>query len=366
LATNMAARKEDAGTISSEIALWRSLYSKDAAQLADRDHVDYTVTRIKKLNLGILEGQAVADAYSIAGRKADADRERKAVENKASADVLRMSLGSMVMIMAFLTGTATLILAVVAAAKRKWGWIGRVEPQELSSSTDIPATPSFGSLLDIFVAYLAISRGVGLLVGVIPFFDSLPNVPLTAGVYIGTALLAAIYMTSCAKAEGWRLADIGLRSPGGLPKDILYGMVGYCGALPLVVAAGLINARFIKREDSSLTPNPVLPMIAGEGSDIGRIILFCLVAIAAPIFEELFFRGVLYSALKTRFNTAACILISGACFAIVHPMGDWLPIFALGCALASVRELRLSLIPGMVMHFCQNSLAFIVMRMMFS
>ena len=217
--------------------------------------------------------------------------------------------------------------------------------------------------MDVFVAYLAISRGVGLLVGVLPLFDAVPPVYLSALVYVGTGVLAALYLAHQARTHRWNLPALGLGGINGT--NILYGVAGYCAALPVTFLLGFLNTRFFKNSESALAPNPVLPMIAGEGSEIGRLVLFCLVAVAAPVFEELFFRGVLYPALKTRFPTVACVVISAACFAVVHPMGDWLPIFGLGCALATVRELRQSVVPGIVMHFCQNAMAFTLMSSVF-
>ncbi|MBC8135861.1 MAG: CPBP family intramembrane metalloprotease [Fibrella sp.] len=362
LAPNLAARGEKPGAVGAEVALWRSLYGKNAAKEFDRENTALIIGRVKALQLGLLEQQVLVDVYALAGRTDQASTLQKALQTKVTFEITRLVLLILLLVAGALAGLVFLILFATAWATKKWNNVGRLR-REVEEAVAPPTLP-FGSLIDVFVAYLAISRGVGLIAGILPGLDSVSPVYLSASVYVGTGILAALYLLSKARAEKWDLPLLGMRTTGGW--DVLYGVAGYCAALPIVFTLGALNNAVFKKNDSALAPNPVLPMIAGEGSDIGRFVLFCLVAIAAPIFEELFFRGVLYSALKTRFSTVLAVVISAACFAIVHPMGDWLPIFGLGCVLATVRELRQSLIPGIVLHFCQNAVAFTMMSSLFS
>ncbi len=365
LASNLSGRGEKAGPIGSEIALWRSLYGKNAARDFDRANTDLAVKRVRALDLGLLEKQALTDVYRLAGRDADADRTRKSLQDKITSDVTRLILVILLLGVGALAGIAFLVLFAVAWAGKKWNLVGRIrrEPVAVFAKVDLPSALPFGSLLDVFVAYLALSRGMGLIAGIIPGLESVSDVYLSAGVYVGSGGIAALYGLSRARAERWDLPRLGMRTAG--LRDVLYGVAGYCAALPVLFTLAALNNAFFKKTESALAPNPVLPMIAGEGSEIGRVVLFCLVAIAAPIVEELFFRGVLYSALKARFSTALAVILSAACFAVAHPMGDWLPIFGLGCVLATVRELRQSLIPGIVLHFLQNAVAFTMMSSLF-
>ncbi|MBC7804777.1 MAG: CPBP family intramembrane metalloprotease [Akkermansiaceae bacterium] len=362
LARNLAERGEKSGAVGSEVALWRSLYGKNAAEEFDRANTDIIVGRVKALQLGLLEQQVLADVYTLAERTDQANRVQKALQDKVTFEVTRLFLLILLLGAGALVGVVFLIVFATAWASKKWNNVGRVR-REVNAKTAPPTLP-FGGLLDVFVAYLAITRGVGLIAGSIPGLDAASPVYVSAAVYIGTGILAALYLLSRARAGRWDLPLLGIRTAGF--SDVLYGVAGYFAALPVVFALGALNNGVFKKNDSTLAPNPVLPMIAGEGSEVGRFVLFCLVAIAAPIIEELFFRGVLYGALKTRFSTVLAVVISAACFAIVHPMGDWLPIFGLGCVLATVRELRQSLVPGIVLHFCQNAMSFALMSSLFS
>ncbi len=82
-------------------------------------------------------------------------------------------------------------------------------------------------------------------------------------------------------------------------------------------------------------------------------------AIAAPIGEEVFFRGFLYNAFKRRLNVPAGIILSGLCFALIHigPLAI-LVIFPMGMALAYVYEKTKSLWVTICMHATHNGITF--------
>ncbi len=362
LARNLSASGASAGAVGAETALWRSIYGAKERRFDPVD-ADRLLPRVRAFHLGILESQVIADVYTAADRVADAKRVADALQRRASSEMLRLVLMGLLAVGAGLAGVIFLILFAIAASGRKWDTIARVPaPETPPVGTANPL--SFGALLDCFVAYLAISRAVGLLAGTIPALAALPLVYLAACIYVGTGGLATLYLLHRARAERWSFPAFGLRTAGF--SDVLYGVAGFCAALPISLLLATLNKAILHGIGATPAPNPVLPMIAGEGSGIGRFVLFCLVALAAPIFEELFFRGVLYSALKTRLRTPACVLISAACFAVVHPPGDWLPIFGLGCVLATAREMRQSLVPGIVIHFCQNAMTFAALSSLFA
>ena len=363
LALALAARGAKPGEIESETALWRALYGTPAGDRWGVFDARAVAARVRALKLGILEHQVLADVYTRAGLPADAAREKRVLARSALGDVLRALALNGALIAGGIAGLGFLVLLLVAWRTDSWRIVARVPVA--ANPADAPRLDG-GELLDVFVAYLAIYRAVSLLVGILPGAASLPLIPLVAGTSAGCSALAALYLYRKIVRFGWNPRDLGIAAGGRTLAHIAYGIAGYCAALPVVLAFSTVNSAVFHKSNSTLAPNPVLPLIAGEGSDVGRVILFLLVAVSAPLFEELFFRGVLYSALRTRFGIPAAVCLSALCFASVHPMGDWLPIFGLGCALAAVRELRQSLIPGMVMHFCQNALAFALLATLFS
>jgi hypothetical protein len=94
-------------------------------------------------------------------------------------------------------------------------------------------------------------------------------------------------------------------------------------------------------------------------------LLFILGAFAAPIVEEIMFRGVLYRQLRSvsvRFGLALSIIVSilvtSFLFAAIHPQG-WVAIPALmsiAIGMNVMREWRGSLLPSMIVHGVSNGL----------
>jgi membrane protease YdiL (CAAX protease family) len=82
-----------------------------------------------------------------------------------------------------------------------------------------------------------------------------------------------------------------------------------------------------------------------------------LAAVVAPLVEETAFRGLLYTSLRARTGVVASVIISAAIFAAIHPTipAQFLPIFALGCAFALLREKTGSLAPSMICHGINNA-----------
>ncbi len=84
-----------------------------------------------------------------------------------------------------------------------------------------------------------------------------------------------------------------------------------------------------------------------------------MVAIAAPVSEELSFRGFLFGGLRRRLPALAAALISGALFGALHAPGGIgvVPqLIAFGAILALLYEKTGSIIPGMLLHVLNNSI----------
>lgn len=160
-------------------------------------------------------------------------------------------------------------------------------------------------------------------------------------------VLARRRRASIREELGWNLHRFG--------PNLLYGVGGYAIALPLVLVASLAG-RTIHAPDPS---NPAIPLLAGASSVWVQVMLIVLATIAAPLTEELLFRGVFYNAAKMRVGVWPAIALTGLVFGFAHPVGiaEMLPLAVLGGVFAWLAETRQSLVPSMVAHFLQNSLA---------
>jgi CAAX protease family protein len=85
-----------------------------------------------------------------------------------------------------------------------------------------------------------------------------------------------------------------------------------------------------------------------------------LIAIAAPISEEICFRGMLFGGLRERLPSLAAALISGLVFGVLHaPEGISVvpPLVIFGTVLALLYERTGSIVPGILLHMLNNSIA---------
>lgn len=87
-----------------------------------------------------------------------------------------------------------------------------------------------------------------------------------------------------------------------------------------------------------------------------QLVAFAWLAIvAAPLVEEPLFRGILLRALGRSSTPLVAAVWSSALFAILHPVGGWLPVFALGLTAAMLRQ-RTNWLPAcIVAHAAYNA-----------
>lgn len=136
-------------------------------------------------------------------------------------------------------------------------------------------------------------------------------------------------------------------------KWLLWGIGGYLAALPLVIVISAINQRIWQGQGGS---NPILP-IALEGKDnVAIAIFFVTAAVAAPIFEEILFRGFLLPSLTRYMPVWGAIALSSLIFAIAHlSLSEVLPLTVLGMVLGFVYARSRNLLSSMLLHSLWNS-----------
>jgi membrane protease YdiL (CAAX protease family) len=85
-----------------------------------------------------------------------------------------------------------------------------------------------------------------------------------------------------------------------------------------------------------------------------------LIAIVAPVSEEVCFRGMLFSGLRERLPTLAAALISGLIFGALHAVTGISavpPLAMFGFVLALLYEKTGSIVPGILLHMLNNCVA---------
>ena len=213
---------------------------------------------------------------------------------------------------------------------------------------------------------LLIAVGVAILVYTftIQFVPLLKSEPVTGS---GKQLVLIGYLAANLVAFGAAISALLLRDPGYSWADLgvapasdrwkrLAVLLGLA-ATPLAFAVGLLLRRTF-----DLDP-PVTDFLIPDGLSwiaAGTIILYG--GILVPLFEELFFRGLVYSWLRNRLAAASAIPLSALAFAVVHLRIEVMIVaFAMGCLLAWLYEKSRSILPCILLHQTFNTaqLAFV-------
>jgi len=165
-------------------------------------------------------------------------------------------------------------------------------------------------------------------------------------------------------------------------REILWGVVCYVSNLPVLVI-GLLATLALLAIYSAVAGGPVgldpvdaptHPVIewARDAGWIGRIHIFLLACLIAPIIEETVFRGILYRHLRegtAKWRTGTSIAFSvgfnGLIFAVIHPQGLIAApaLMAVASGLSLAREWRGSLLAPITMHATNNG---VLMLLLFS
>ena len=130
------------------------------------------------------------------------------------------------------------------------------------------------------------------------------------------------------------------------------------GSKPWIgVAAGLGAAAFALAYLLVISKTGALEDAARDSStyfSLGWWIL-PLGVVAAPIFEEFIFRGLIFGGLRRSFGVLPAALASAAIFAILHPPISVAPVFVLGLATAFSYERTRGLLAPMLTHAVYNA-----------
>lgn len=204
-------------------------------------------------------------------------------------------------------------------------------------------------------------RFSGLITSYLPAIHAWPQakqlvfvVLITSAGYLIGALIPMSVLFVIARQRGASLADELGWHTRNIRSNLVYGALGYCVGLPLLLISGLLGARIFR--GAPAPSNPAISLLSDSSSLTAQITLVVLATIAAPLCEEFFFRGVFFQGARQTFGPKAAILLTGFIFGIAHPVGitGMVTIGVLGCVLAWIAETRKSLAASMVGHFLQN------------
>ena len=135
-------------------------------------------------------------------------------------------------------------------------------------------------------------------------------------------------------------------------------------AAVLMAAATVVLAAQVKVWQNQILPMPreleeqLEKLLRYDGTPRGLVVLLLVVAVTPAICEEVLFRGVILSGLRTRLSVATSVVVVGALFGLFH-MSVYLivPTGLMGMAITYVVLRSRSIYVGMLFHFLNNAVA---------
>ncbi len=262
-----------------------------------------------------------------------------------------------------------LVLAVAAwlaigVARRAW-WIMPADPS--------PRAPWSGA--SFVVAWLLPFVAGGILVSAASRHDLLPFwIGVAGGREADAADLARIVADAAARGlciamvvwpirrTGF-LPALGWRAPGAFRQvgGAVVQLAAFVPPFALVYGASLAIHRAL-----GVSPDvqAVVTRVLEAGIDTPLFMALAVSAVlVAPLWEEILYRGLLYSGLRRTRDVRTSVVISAAVFALAHLNAFvLLPLFAFGVLLALVRERTGSLLAPVVIHMLFNAVQLALMK----
>jgi len=173
---------------------------------------------------------------------------------------------------------------------------------------------------------------------------------------LGLLLVIVLFAKNVYKEK---LSSLGLAKKNAA-KNIAYGVAGYIGIIPVIVIVGAIIYILLIVLKISPPPQPIVGFFLAEKNITLILISSAVAAVFGPVIEEIFFRGVMYNAVKRKLGAFWGIAITSVLFYFLHVhapqyfLAGFLPIAILGAALAYLYEKTGSLVPSITLHILNN------------
>lgn len=224
------------------------------------------------------------------------------------------------------------------------------------------ATVGFGLLIGVGFVLVQVIPALILALAVIAEGGEYDEDLLVQSILARSGLLLSL-ATFCGAAAGMGLVAIVVLLRRG-PSVRCYLALRWTGAGPLarwlaisLVMIGLWDAL------TSLIGRPIVPefMIDSYQTSFFTPLLWMAVVVAAPIFEEVFFRGFLFEGFRcSRLGPAGAVILTSILWAVIHLQYDLYEIssvFVFGVVLGIARSRTDSVLVPIAMHSLNNLVA---------
>jgi membrane protease YdiL (CAAX protease family) len=207
------------------------------------------------------------------------------------------------------------------------------------------------ALLGIVVLLLVVTMEAAVVGAFDPSLNSLGTKLVLQALLAAT--LAAVAFRMASTDGGFAPAEaLGLRKPGGSAAKLAF--TAYLAYFAFVI----VYSNFVNPHQKDITRD----LGYGDGV-LPSVTAGVLIVVAAPIAEEIFFRGFIFGGMRSRLPFLGAAVISAVIFGAFHFTGTGsltvLPqLAALGLAQAWLYERSGSIYPTIAVHMANNALAF--------
>ena len=191
------------------------------------------------------------------------------------------------------------------------------------------------------------------------------STPARFGMYLMIGIVGLIFVNLMLKKYRISWSDIGLKHP--VWKDGLYALAGYGWYLPLYIVSALFISKIFPVVDLSQKQQLGFDL---NVSGAGLIFTGLSLVLIPAVYEEILFRGVLFTGLRKKLSLIVSMIVVSGMFAIAHL--EWsaqtpllwaaaVDTFILSIILVYMREKTGSLWPCIGLHAIKNSVAFAIL-----
>jgi membrane protease YdiL (CAAX protease family) len=172
------------------------------------------------------------------------------------------------------------------------------------------------------------------------------------GMVMDAAVLIAALAVTLTRPQGARRLGINLSR---FPRGFLGGIFAIALVLPLMDCVGALTELMLKWLHKSPPPHDLLQILNAHPAPWLRAADVLSACVLAPLAEEMFFRGLVQTALRYLLNRPwVAVFLTAAFFAMVHQWWTWPEILFLGICLGYAYERTGNLWLSVTMHALFN------------
>lgn len=183
------------------------------------------------------------------------------------------------------------------------------------------------------------------------FRDLAENLSVQLGLLLGVSVVLFRRRLSWSEAFGLKIRL--------LPRALAIGLIGCALLVPVTLLLHGLSQFLLARFGLPVEDQLAIRWLLDNPDPLFRAILFAQAIIVAPICEELFFRGLLLTALRNHATLPWAVALSSLLFAAFHfNLPATIPLFAIASGFAVAYLYSRSLTAAIVMHAAYNLVNF--------